>query len=69
MKRFTEFLTTWGGFIALCLVTLTLIALFILCECRCDSALLRILAGFGTMPLAGVGVLAAVFNLKSNIKM
>ena len=65
MKRFIDFIKNWGGFIALCLIDIALITLFILSECRCDSAFLRILTGFATLPLAGVGIVGAVFTALS----
>lgn len=66
MKRITEFLAKWGGIIALALIIAGLGALFILCECKCDSPLLRSLAGFATLPLAGVGLLAILATIKSD---
>lgn len=65
MKGFTDFIKNWGGFIALCLIDIALITLFILSECRCDSAFLRILTGLATLPLAGVGIVGAVFTALS----
>ena len=62
MKRIADFIAKWGGFIALCLINVTLLALFILSECKCNSALLRIATGLATLPLAGVGIIAAVFT-------
>ena len=62
MKRITDFIAKWGGFIALCLIDVALLALFILSECKGDSALLRIATGLATLPLAGIGIAAAVFT-------
>lgn len=62
MKQIADFFAKWGGFIALCLIDVALLALFILSECKCDSALLRIATGLATLPLAGIGITAAVFT-------
>ena len=62
MKRFTDFIKKWGGFIALCLIDIALIALFIISECRSESELLRIITGIVTLPIAGVGIIAAIFT-------
>ena len=55
MKRFTDFIKNWGGFIALCLIDIALIALFIISECKTDSAFLRII--YGILTLCPVGAL------------
>ena len=62
MKRFTDFIKNWGGFIALCLIDVALIALFIISECRSESELLRIITGIVTLPIAGIGIVAAIFT-------
>lgn len=44
-----EFIKEWGSFILVALFAATLVVLFIISECKTDSAFLRIISGILTL--------------------
>lgn len=62
METIKNFIKKWGGFIALSLVAITSLIVFIISEAKCENELLRIITGFVTLPIAGVGIIAAIFT-------
>lgn len=54
MERFTQFLKSWGGYTLVAIFAAALVLLFIISECKNDSAFLRIIYGIPTLMPAGM---------------
>ena len=65
MRRFTEFIKNWGGFIALCIVALAFFTCFVVGEFKCESDFLRILIGAVTMPFCTIAAGCAIIEFLS----
>ena len=53
MAQFTEFIKKWGAFVAALAFVALMVVLFIISECKTDSAFLRIITGISTLCPAG----------------
>lgn len=55
MEKFMNFLKSWGGYTLVAIFAALLVVLFIISECKNDSAFLRII--YGILTLCPVGAL------------